>query len=386
MTDSGSQVSTLGRSFTQALTHVKLEESDSTLVQALKFSDLETMTLRITHQKHALSSRASARASTMPSQRKRPTVVDGARIEPEWDRKPSTRGSFTNDTLDRIAQAQAEETSRTPSGISDSPPPSLGHSSDSSSAISSAQSSISKKYTGSRYYAHNLTDEDHHALAVGELNHNLREWSASDLVNYHADRIELVPASDEREERIEVIIREKYKSERLLLKAARQSRLSFVGSPLVRLEVVQEDDHEDKTYKAQVRSESTQSMVDLRAVSTPSLPLSPMSPSSQVSGELFPSPITQASAGRRPGFQQAYRFSRLSSSFSVDTEYVARPDVTFDSFLAPHVSGKGETHKDSDNAKKEGDPQKRSRRLSRVPSMPELKKRVSQTFSFKSKK
>ena len=73
----------------------------------------------------------------------------------------------------------------------------------------------------------------------------------------------------------------------------------------------------------------------------------------------------------------------VSSATSLDSQdFVARPDVTFDTFLAPHKSGKGEAYKDSEQARKEGDPVKRSRRL----SMPQLKKRVSQTFSLKSKK
>jgi hypothetical protein len=68
-----------------------------------------------------------------------------------------------------------------------------------------------------------------------------------------------------------------------------------------------------------------------------------------------------------------------------------RPDVTFDSFLEPHVSGKGEAYRGTENAKKDdqlsdeegsfelkpvGKPTKKpSNRISKMPSMPTLRVR-----------
>lgn len=70
-----------------------------------------------------------------------------------------------------------------------------------------------------------------------------------------------------------------------------------------------------------------------------------------------------------------------------------RPDVTFDSFLAPHASGKGEAFRGADNAKKDkqsgdGAPddavpreldisRRWSKHISRVPSMPTLRSKWS---------
>jgi hypothetical protein len=226
-----------------------------------------------------------------------------------------------------------------------------------------------------------LTDEDRQALAVGELNHNHREWTNADLANYHASRPELIPSDERREERIEVFLNERRRSERMVFRVADQSK-QIVGSPLIRLEVVDEDEHEDETYEAQARNAASRPS-NPRVSSTPNLSLTPTSPSAETSQSSFRFPDSQSSSGRRPGLRPGDRYSFVSSSTSVDTQdFVASPDVTFDSFLAPHKSGKGEAHKDSDQARKPGDPVKPSRRL----SMPQLKKRVSRTFSFKSKK
>jgi hypothetical protein len=72
-------------------------------------------------------------------------------------------------------------------------------------------------------------------------------------------------------------------------------------------------------------------------------------------------------------------------------EFEARPDVTFDSFLEPHASGKGEAYRGAENAKKDdqlgeeegsielklgGKPTKKpSNRISKMPSMPTLRVR-----------
>ena len=60
-----------------------------------------------------------------------------------------------------------------------------------------------------RYYSSALSADDKAALAIGELNHNLSEWTGDGLVQYHVSRIELVPYSNERREIIAEIIDEK---------------------------------------------------------------------------------------------------------------------------------------------------------------------------------
>jgi hypothetical protein len=65
--------------------------------------------------------------------------------------------------------------------------------------------------------------------------------------------------------------------------------------------------------------------------------------------------------------------------------FEVRPDVTFDSFLEPHASGKGEAYRGAENAKKDDQPgdeegriklkpmdkpmNKPSNRISKIPSM-----------------
>ncbi|KAJ4355984.1 uncharacterized protein N0V89_004009 [Didymosphaeria variabile] len=358
----------------------------------------------------------------MPSQRgKRPSIVDGRILEPEHNLKPQTFGSFNQDTLARIAQEQAEEARNArlalelPNSQNSSPlhPPRTS----SMNWSASTQSLSSQQPVSRRYYSSSLSDEDRTALAIGELNHNLSEWSGGKLVQYHVSRIELVPYTDKRQDIIADILDEKRGGERFMLKSTQQAK-RFVGSPLTKLEMVKEVE----AYNVQTRDEDSRSMVDLRTVSTPSLPLSPTSLAPQFSHESFPFPVSEAQntrnstsvgAGnnglrparnpvvqsphtsessrdssrnrgrawdRRPLVRKADRNpNRIRSSFS--PPYVAKTDITFDTFLAPHASGKGETHRDS-IVKKDEEPRNLPRRLSKMPSMPQLKKRASQAFIF----
>ncbi|KAF9737907.1 hypothetical protein PMIN03_012615 [Paraphaeosphaeria minitans] len=365
---------------------------------------------------------------------KRPSVVDGKVLEPEWDQVPQTYGSFNQDTLARISQAQAEHahTAR--------PTPQLPHSqsyspehptrSPSLKWGASTVSASPRQPTNGRYYSSALSDEDKTALAIGDLNHNLREWTGDMLVQYHVSRIELVPYIEERQEIIAEILDEKRGSERFVLNWARQAK-RFVCSPLSKLQMFKEVN----THNEQTRDEASRSMVDLRAASTPNLLLSPTSPTSSASptpstsGGGFPFPEGDAQNNRqttyngtssigdrlsrqstntytmqsphtsdssrdstrnrarapdgRPLVRRADRnTSRVRSSLASEAaSYVAKADLTFDAFLAPHASGKGETHRDSIHIQKE-QPRNFSRRLSKMPSMPQLKKRASQAFSL----
>lgn len=43
-----------------------------------------------------------------------------------------------------------------------------------------------------RYYSQALSEEDKHALAVGEENHNLKKWSTADALQFWKSRLEFV--------------------------------------------------------------------------------------------------------------------------------------------------------------------------------------------------
>jgi hypothetical protein len=190
---------------------------------------------------------------------------------------------------------------------------------------------------------------------------------------------------------------------------------------------------EMRTHNTQTRADASRSMVDLRAVSTPTLLLSrtsPTIPKPQIPQECFPFPTTDVQSSRQSTFvgtrnngdcfpQQSIRSSIAQSPDTSESSrdssrnrgrardrrplvrkadrnpnrtrrslasealpYVAKADVTFDTFLAPHASGKGETHRDSVHIKKEEPLRNFSRRLSKMPSMPQLKKRASQVFNL----
>ncbi|KAF2446852.1 hypothetical protein P171DRAFT_240447 [Karstenula rhodostoma CBS 690.94] len=363
---------------------------------------------------------------------KRPSVVDGKVLEPEWDQVPRTYGSFNQDTLARIAKAQAEHadtarpTSERPHSRSSSPRhPPRGASLNWGASI---HSTSSQQPANRRYYNDALSDEDRTALAIGDLNHNLREWTGDRLVQYHVSRIELVPYTDKRQEIIAEILDDKRSSEELVLKSARQAK-RFVSSPLNKLQIFKEV----KTHTKQTYNEAASSTVDLRAASTPSFLLSPTSPASPTSpetpaprdgfpfslveaqsthkgtssnGDYFSTQMLSSSMVRSPHTSESSRdsshnrgrapdrhplvrkadrnTSRVRSSLASEAlPYVAKADVTFDAFLAPHASGKGETHRDSIYTKQEEQPRNFSRRLSKMPSMPQLKKRASQAFNLR---
>ncbi|KAJ4297545.1 hypothetical protein N0V90_005437 [Kalmusia sp. IMI 367209] len=247
-----------------------------------------------------------------------------------------------------------------------------------------------------RYYAHALTGEDKVALAIGEKNHNLREWTADDLVQYQVSRIELVPYNDNRQEVIEVLMDEKHGSERFLLKSEQHVR-HLTGFPLTKLDLVSESKQKE-TCTQQTRHVVSHDMVDLRTVSmpnpnpsptTPSLPKPPAVSGTQQqrhsaygglgsSAEYFSKKPGRKSMTPSPrSSDSSHNSGHIRSPLAPDGRpYIRRADVTFDTFLEPHASGKGETYRDSEHSKKK-EPQG-LRRLSKMTSMPKLRKRFSQ--------
>jgi hypothetical protein len=169
---------------------------------------------------------------------------------------------------------------------------------------------------------------------------------------------------------------------------------------------------EMRTHNTQTRADASRSMVDLRAVSTPTLLLSrtsPTIPKPQIPQECFPFPTTDVQSSRQSTFvgtrnngdcfpQQSIRSSIAQSP---DTSESSRdssrnrgrardrrplvrkadrnPNRTRRSLASealPYVA-KADVH-----IKKEEPLRNFSRRLSKMPSMPQLKKRASQVFNL----
>jgi hypothetical protein len=270
-----------------------------------------------------------------------------------------------------------------------------------------------------RYYPSALSEQDKEALVHGELNHNLKEYTPKDVVMHHESRKALVPQGHgvnklHNMEALANIERQKQHSQQALNKKVRGS----VILPSFRL--TNESGKDDRiTYHQQ----ATQSMCDLRS---PSAPPAPQHPSNAPPSPPPPTLSRKFSfdTASPPAFQSSHvraasngdyfsRHTRIphtqlpsppssGSSSRVRSPLVQEvprhrhnPSATFDSFLVPHKSGKGEVFRDSPSAKKDKGSadagtsalehgqsslkdKKHGRRFSKVPSMISLKKRASQ--------
>jgi hypothetical protein len=271
-----------------------------------------------------------------------------------------------------------------------------------------------------RYYSHALTKEDKQALAQGEQNHNLKPYTPKDVVMHHESRKALVPrgvAVDKlrKMEALANIERDKQVSRRVLDKKVRRSALPVLFR--ARNEKAKGD---RDTHHAQ----ASQSMYDLRSPST--LALAPVKPqplvtsaspplpalSRKFSFDIAPPSLSQWAHVRATSSGDYFSRHHVSPSpeslspSSTGTSNRVRsplahqvfqhrhnPNTTFDAFLVPHKSGKGEAFRGAPNAQKvknlgnadtlfsersEPSVKERSalRRFSRMPSMPSLKKRA----------
>ncbi|KAF1938868.1 hypothetical protein EJ02DRAFT_353573 [Clathrospora elynae] len=248
-----------------------------------------------------------------------------------------------------------------------------------------------------RYYAQTLSVPDKHALTTGEKNQNFKSWTPKDAVMHHEARKDLVP--------------------RVMPKADKTNALAGIehdkqksAQAFSRMTIKKEEDEGEATYEQPHQQLASKSTTDLRSSSAPApkllatLPVSPhmvdeeMAPprSSQharaaSSGDYFSHNPPGRVPGRRP-VRHTRGHSPLASSSapSSDTsnhrvrspltqevpQHQHNPRVTFDAFLAPHKSGKGEAFHDTANAKKkpEGSPKSARSRLGRM-SMPLLRRR-----------
>ncbi|KAF2847200.1 hypothetical protein T440DRAFT_358469, partial [Plenodomus tracheiphilus IPT5] len=203
------------------------------------------------------------------------------------------------------------------------------------------------------YYSQALSNEGRQALTMGEKNHNLRAWSPQDAVNHHESRKELVPhihhedIKFDRKEVLAGIENDKEAAQR----AALQNTPKY------------------KPTRPQTYCQASKSMVDLRSSSAPALNLPlPSPPLFETAGPLlkrFSNAHTRAASTSGalthsspaliltpPPSSPAAISSSSSSSTQQQQTFQVNPDATFDAFLAPHKSGKGEAHYENPNAKK----------------------------------
>ncbi|KAH6870202.1 hypothetical protein BKA58DRAFT_315313 [Alternaria rosae] len=248
-----------------------------------------------------------------------------------------------------------------------------------------------------RYYAQALSVEDLKALAQGEKNHNLQEWSSERLVTHHEGQEALVPRAMPMVEK---------------MNALADIEHDMLQSQRAAVKTKEKDDEYIHTHFWR----SSQSTYDLcSSMLPPSLPQStPTAPSEEYgaprhrryshtraasSGDYFSQPSgprTSAYNTRRisplaspSGPSSSSSSTRVRSPLKQGVLFRADPEATFDSFLVPHKSGKGEVLADSKNALRVKTPMASSspspspkamtkvRRLTKIPSMPLLRKRSS---------
>ncbi|KAH9875398.1 hypothetical protein J1614_004890 [Plenodomus biglobosus] len=205
-----------------------------------------------------------------------------------------------------------------------------------------------------RYYSQALSDEDKQALTVGEKNHNLKSWSPQDLINHHESRKELVPRTMTKADKVDALAKiehDKQSAQRHALKLAkvrRWPRLSSINP--ANLANINEDT-EYPSLRPQSYRQTTRSMIDLRSSSAPAPHLPPI-PSHSPPKTTTSSPTSPSNTyTRASSTSEALTRTTTTSLPLPPPSFQPNPNATFDTFLAPHKSGKGETHHENANAK-----------------------------------
>ncbi|KAH7392493.1 hypothetical protein BKA66DRAFT_567832 [Pyrenochaeta sp. MPI-SDFR-AT-0127] len=266
--------------------------------------------------------------------------------------------------------------------------------------------------TKSRYYAHALSYEDRQALTEGESNHNLREWTQKDMVTYRESRKELEPLGLDKLNKtpMKADVEHKKKYQQSMVSKMADKVRQFTKLPCNKVAAIDQAKKEEEESLYTQLQHGSKSMYDLRASSAPTQQFPPVSllppivadqtlqehhtHSRTVSNDEYLSrsthPIIRAPDRPSPlhfSAPSSASSSRVRSNLSVEIlPFQHNPEVTFDSFLAPHKSGKGEVFRGSENAMKPKtakamenlplDGSKSSRyRLSKMPSMPAMRKR-----------
>lgn len=162
-----------------------------------------------------------------------------------------------------------------------------------------------------RYYALNLTPIDRVALARGDQNHNHKLWTPKDVRMYEEGLIDLMPTN-------------RYKGP--------DGQMHMVPH------IVVTNGRNERAHKKQLR-------VCLRAPPTSAL-VDNARELAASSGSYFAQTLN-----RRPRPFSSISASRVRSPLAVElTAYTYSPEVTFDGFLTPHPSGKGEVYRESEDA------------------------------------
>ncbi|KAH7399116.1 hypothetical protein DE146DRAFT_756091 [Phaeosphaeria sp. MPI-PUGE-AT-0046c] len=261
-----------------------------------------------------------------------------------------------------------------------------------------------------RYYSHALSPEDKAALSRGELYPNLHMYEQKDMIKYHEFRRSLVPrdVGSSKLRKVEAfanIDEEKQHSQRAL------DNSEIVGGRLSHVLLTNEEGENDHgAYLLQI----AQSMYDLRLSSTPAQyhpsPAPPLPPvptlRRKYSWEGFQATASPGHNIRTAGGTDYFSYvpgvevpsdstSRTSncipSPLSIaDTAHQHNPNITFDTFLVPHKSGKGEAYHGALNAERHnakddislsatGPAKKALRRFTKMRSTPTLRQRFSRS-------
>ena len=263
-----------------------------------------------------------------------------------------------------------------------------------------------------RYYAQALSVEDLKALARGEKNHNLQEWSDERLFTHHGDRRGLIPQAMPLEEKMSALAEidhEMQQSQRAVAKTKEKVRTKL---HIPRIKKTTDNAKDEEHVRTQFWQSSP--TYDFRSSMLPP-PLPRSTPTAQPeeyeeprnrrysharaasSGDYFYQPSssrTSAYNTRRisplaspSGPSSSSSSNHVRSPLNQEVLFRADPATTFGSFLVPHKSGTGEVLAESKNAKKDKTPTAslspspkalaKVRRLTKMPSMPLLRKRSS---------
>ena len=219
-----------------------------------------------------------------------------------------------------------------------------------------------------RYYGQALSQDDRQTLSHGVVNHNLKKWTPKDMVLHHESRKGLVPHGHgiSNLDKLDALV--SIQQEKELCQEALDKVCDLPGVTQNRTKTAN-GHKENLTHAPQV----SQSMHDLRSASA-SAPPESASPKhltrtfsfdespknthvrAASSGDYFARQARPTRALRRrlrePSPATSDASSRVRSPLTKEVpQHTHNPEVTFDAFLAPHTSGKGEAFLGAINAK-----------------------------------
>ncbi|CBX93499.1 predicted protein [Plenodomus lingam JN3] len=215
-----------------------------------------------------------------------------------------------------------------------------------------------------RYYPHALSTPAKHALALGQKNHSLQPWTQQHLLHHHESRKELVPRSLDKDYTSKALAAIEYdvQTARCTMLKATQNVRRWSRVPSLDAQMLGDDEEDVGAMLPRVQSCSPGAedcVGDVGSSSAPTPSFRPLCPHTlhtcipalppNSSNTLIRASNTYANSS--PSLPPSLPPS-LSPSLSLPHPLPSpHPNKTFDAFLAPHKSGKGETHRASANAK-----------------------------------